>query len=41
VAGDPHNVIGVSLPLLRALCLDLGVAWTDLWVHDDAGQLDD
>jgi len=32
VAGDPHNVIGVSLPLLRALCLDLGVTWTDLWV---------
>ena len=31
IAGDPSNVIGVSLPLLRAMATDLGVAWTDLW----------
>ena len=31
VDGDPHNVVGVSLPLLRTLLSDLGVAWTDLW----------
>jgi septum formation protein len=31
IAGDPHNVVGVSLPLVRAMSADLGVAWTDLW----------
>jgi septum formation protein len=31
VEGDPHNVIGLSLPLLRNLLADLGVAITDLW----------
>ena len=32
VEGDPHNVVGISLPLLRELVIELGVAWTDLWV---------
>lgn len=32
IEGDFHNVVGVSLPLLRRLVLDLGHAWTDLWV---------
>ena len=31
IDGDPHNVVGISLPLLRDLLRDLGVAWTDLW----------
>jgi septum formation protein len=31
VEGDHHNVIGLSLPLLRLLVADLGIAWTDLW----------
>ncbi len=31
VAGDPHNVIGISLPLLRQMLLDLGVPWQSLW----------
>lgn len=31
VEGDPHNVVGISLPLLRAMLADLGIAWTDLW----------
>lgn len=31
VDGDPHNVVGVSLPLLRRLLRELGVKWTDLW----------
>lgn len=31
VEGDPHNVIGISLPLLRQMLLDLGVAWQSLW----------
>lgn len=31
VMGDPHNVIGISLPLFRQMLLDLGVPWTSLW----------
>ncbi|SHK66827.1 nucleoside triphosphate pyrophosphatase [Actinacidiphila paucisporea] len=31
VDGDPGNVIGLSLPLLRSLLSDLGVRITDLW----------
>jgi septum formation protein len=29
--GDYHNVVGISLPLLRELLLELGVAWPTLW----------
>jgi septum formation protein len=31
IEGNPGNVIGLSLPLLRSLLADLGVAITDLW----------
>ncbi|MFJ6770481.1 nucleoside triphosphate pyrophosphatase [Kitasatospora sp. NPDC091257] len=31
IDGDPGNVIGLSLPLLRRLLADLGVRITDLW----------
>jgi septum formation protein len=31
IDGDPGNVIGLSLPLLRKLLADLDVAITDLW----------
>lgn len=31
IDGDPGNVIGLSMPLLRRLLADLGVAITDLW----------
>ncbi|MGL5826415.1 MAG: Maf family protein [Nocardioides sp.] len=31
IEGDYHNVVGVSLPLLRELMLELGYRWTDLW----------
>jgi septum formation protein len=31
IEGDHHNVVGLSLPLLRDLVGDLGIAWTDLW----------
>jgi len=30
--GDPGNVIGLSLPLLRRLLAEIGVAIVDLWV---------
>lgn len=29
--GDPHNVVGISLPLLRQILVDLGVDWPSLW----------
>lgn len=31
VEGDHHNVVGISLPLLRELVGDLGVSWISLW----------
>jgi septum formation protein len=31
IDGDPSNVVGLSLPLLRRLLDELGVAWTTLW----------
>jgi septum formation protein len=33
IEGDHHNVVGVSLPLLRELVRDLGHRWTDLWAR--------
>jgi septum formation protein len=32
IEGDHHNVVGISLPLLRTMLLELGVAWPRLWV---------
>lgn len=29
--GDPHNVVGVSLPLVRVMLAELDVAWPELW----------
>ncbi|MCI1792261.1 MAG: Maf family protein [Bifidobacterium tibiigranuli] len=31
IDGDPHGVMGVSLPLLRHLTAQLDIEWTDLW----------
>ena len=31
IEGDYHNVVGVSLPLLRELVLELGHSWTEIW----------
>ena len=31
IAGDHHNVVGLSLPLLREMFAGLGVVWTSLW----------
>lgn len=33
VTGDPHNVVGISVPLLRLMLDELGFAWTDFWVR--------
>ncbi|MEL4505203.1 nucleoside triphosphate pyrophosphatase [Luteococcus sp. H138] len=31
ITGDYHNVVGISLPLVRQMLLDLGVGWYQLW----------
>ena len=33
IDGDPHGVVGISLPLLRRLLAELDVTWTDLWTR--------
>lgn len=33
IEGDHHNVVGVSLPLVRGLFRELGHQWTDLWAR--------
>ena len=42
VEGDPHTVVGISLPLLRRMFAELGVRWTDLWApaRAEAGRRD-
>ena len=39
IDGDPSNVIGLSLPLLRRLLAELGVPITDLWHWPDSHTL--
>ncbi len=31
IVGDPHTVVGLSLPALRNLVRSFGIDWTDLW----------
>jgi nucleoside triphosphate pyrophosphatase len=31
IDGDPHNVVGISLPLLRTMLAELGISWPSLW----------
>jgi len=33
IEGDHHNVVGVSLPLVRTMVAALGRRWTDLWAQ--------
>ena len=33
IEGDHHNVVGVSLPLVRELVAELGHSWTGLWTR--------
>lgn len=34
VTGDPHSVVGISLPLLKKLTDHASVFWPDLWASD-------
>lgn len=31
IVGDPHTVVGLSLPALRNLVRSFGIEWTELW----------
>jgi nucleoside triphosphate pyrophosphatase len=31
VEGDHHNVVGISLPLLRLMLASVGISWPELW----------
>jgi septum formation protein len=31
IEGDHHNVVGLSLPLLRTILTELGIPWPSLW----------
>src|SRR4051812_48216699 len=33
VEGDPHNVVGLSLPLLRRMVAELGIGWYQMWTR--------
>ena len=35
IEGDPHTVVGISLPLLRDMVGELGFAWHQLWRRAD------
>lgn len=34
IVGDPYNVVGLSLPLVRQMVIDMGVGWHTLWNLD-------
>lgn len=34
IDGDPHNVVGISLPLLRRMFREFDIHWPDLWRRD-------
>jgi septum formation protein len=38
IEGDHHNVVGVSLPLVRELAAELGRSWVDLWATPGAAR---
>ncbi|SDT05941.1 Maf family protein [Microlunatus soli] len=31
IEGDPHNVVGISLPVLREMIIGAGHSWPELW----------
>ncbi|MCW2856239.1 MAG: septum formation protein Maf [Marmoricola sp.] len=31
ITGDPHNVVGISVPLLRVMLDELGFVWHEFW----------
>jgi septum formation protein len=40
ISGDPHNVVGVSVPLLRLMFDELGFVWHEFWHSGNGGSQD-
>lgn len=38
IDGDPHNVVGISLPLLREMIITAGHSWPELWSPDQQAE---
>jgi len=38
IEGDQHNVVGISLPLLREMIIEAGHSWPELWAHRQEGH---
>lgn len=38
VEGDPHNVVGLSLPVLRRMVGELGIGWHRMWNRAPRGD---
>jgi septum formation protein len=36
ISGDPHNVVGISVPLLRLMFDELGFVWHEFWATSPA-----
>lgn len=36
ITGDPHNVVGISVPLLRLMFAELGFVWHEFWADRPA-----
>lgn len=41
IEGDHHNVVGLSLPLLRTMLAETGISWPSLWEANKHGQVPD
>lgn len=39
ITGDPHNVVGISVPLLRTMVGELGFTWTWFWKSSGSQQI--
>ncbi|MGZ4476951.1 MAG: Maf family protein [Nocardioides sp.] len=37
ISGDPHNVVGISVPLLRLMFDELGFVWHEFWDRASSG----
>ena len=37
ISGDPHNVVGISVPLLRLMFDELGFVWHEFWGRSSVG----
>jgi septum formation protein len=40
ISGDPHNVVGISVPLLRLMFDELGFVWHEFWHTADGAARD-